>query len=239
VRCRTRGPGTATKVLLRARHRAHRSMAEPVAEAAAAVVPQERLRAVCRARRYTVAGFRAAYPPCRCLNDGRHDLVLTFSLCVSLSPLAHRTLQPCPESGQTAEFLHGACASVGKQRRHHTAQRGSGTKFKSCHRAGRSAALEASGPVDGGRYLTGQLVDVSFNVENSLPIDPAEEAIPGAPRGRDQRKQIPAMRAPTPSPSRFHKLGDVDVATRNYAADCHGINRAVVVEFNHKGGAVA
>src|ERR1700722_3210797 len=98
----------------------------------------------------------------------------------SLFASAHRSLQPHPQSGQTAEFLHGAGAPLWKQRRRHTAQRGSGTEFKSCHRAGRSAALEASGPLDGGRYLTGQLVDASFNVENGLPIDPAEEAIPGA-----------------------------------------------------------
>jgi hypothetical protein len=82
--------------------------------------------------------FQSEFP-----DDYWHCLLLLFAS-------AHRSLQPHPQSGQTAEFLHGAGASVWKQRRCHTAQRASGTEFKSCYRAGRSAALEASGPLDGG-----------------------------------------------------------------------------------------
>src|SRR5271156_2972320 len=75
-----------------------------------------------------------------------------------------RLFQPRAQSGQGAEFLDCAGAAVWKRRRRHAAQRGSGTEFQSCLGAGRSAALEASRPVDSSRDLTGQLVDPQFDV---------------------------------------------------------------------------
>ena len=134
-----------------------------------------------------------SHPP-----NQRRSLPMRSCKCVFTRPRPpsrHQAVVPgarCSHVRSPARLRNSSTArvrAIWEQRRRHAAQRGSRTEFKSCYRAGRSAALEASGPLDGGRYLTGQLVDASFNIENSLPIDPAEEAIPGARQPRRRLAQ--------------------------------------------------
>jgi hypothetical protein len=66
-------------------------------------------------------------------------------------------------------------------------------------RAGRSAAFEASRPVDRGRDLTGQLVDPRFDVVDRIAVDPAQEPIPGA-RSRGDASRRTARNCSVASP---------------------------------------